>query len=385
MKDKDKIYNFTNIPSHYRGLLWEKLLNFSFFEYHFFFAIKNKLNIKEIDFERESFKKYSDRLHIIKNYWLKKRILIWQSGVVKSCLVDHFHTAIFLGEIQVLSTWLAMVICKLRGIQVVYWTHGIYGSESYLKKRIRVFFYNTADKVLLYERRAKKLLIEEGIKSEKMLVIFNSLNYDKHLKIRKDIETFKINQFKNELTFENKEVPYLIFVGRLTPVKKLDLVIKAVGAINKTNIKLNLLLIGQGDLAITIELKKLVKNLNLEANVQFYGACYDEIKLANLIYFSELCVSPGNVGLTAIHALSFGTPVCTHSNFFNQMPEVEVIEEKITGCFFEENNKDSLIDVIFNWVNSDIDRLTVRKNCYKVIDVIYNPYNQVRIMKELIE
>ncbi|QXP64481.1 glycosyltransferase [Polaribacter sp. HaHaR_3_91] len=290
-----------------------------------------------------------------------------------------------MGEIQVISTWLAMLICKIRGIQVVYWTHGIYGNESYLKKKIRVFFYKTADKILLYERRAKKLLIEEGIKSEKMLVIFNSLNYDKHLNIRKKLQSFNDLQAESkELTFFNIDLPYLIFVGRLTRVKKLDLLINAIFNINKTDKKLNLLLIGQGDSEITRELKELVKDLNLEGNVQFYGACYDEEKLANFIYNSELCVSPGNVGLTAIHALSFGTPVCTHSNFFNQMPEVEVIEEGGTGCFFEENNIKSLEKVIFNWINSNLERKVIRKDCYTVIDNQYNPYNQVEIMKKIL-
>ncbi|KGL64352.1 glycosyltransferase [Polaribacter sp. Hel1_85] len=378
------IYNFTNIPSHYRGLLWEKLLTSNFFEFHFFFAVNNKLNIKEIDFKKESFQKYSDRLHIIKNYWLKKRILIWQSGVIKSCLTDDLHTAIFLGEIQVVSTWLAMLICKIRRIQVVYWTHGIYGNESYLKKKIRVLFYKTADKILLYERRAEKLLITEGVKEEKILVIFNSLNYDKHIKIRKKIDTLKINNFSNEFTFEDKVASYLIFVGRLTGVKKLDLIIKALKTINNKEKKLNLLIVGKGDPEITRELKQLVKDLNLEARVQFYGACYDEERLANFIYFAELCVSPGNVGLTAIHALSFGTPVCTHSNFFNQMPEVEVIEEGVTGCFFEENNIQLLEKVILNWINSNLERKVIRKDCYTVIDNLYNPYNQVEIMKKLL-
>jgi glycosyltransferase involved in cell wall biosynthesis len=95
-------------------------------------------------------------------------------------------------------------------------------------------------------------------------------------------------------------------------------------------------------------------------------------------------VSPGNVGLTAIHSLSFGTPVCTHSNFFNQMPEVEVIEEGVTGCFFEENNIESLDNVISKWVNFPKDRSVIRDNCYQIIDDLYNPYNQLNVIKSLL-
>lgn len=378
------IYNFTNIPSHYRGLLWSKLIESNFFEFHFFFAKNNKLNIKEIDFNTQVFQNKKERLHAIKNYWLKKRILIWQSGVVKMCFKDKFHTAIFLGEFQVLSTWLAILICKFRGIQVVFWTHGIYGNESFIKKKVRVLFYNKADKILLYENRAKKLLIEEGINSEKMLVIYNSLNYDKHLNIRKEIQIQNKSKFNNELLFSDTEKPYLVFVGRLTKIKKLDLLIKALGKINGKGDKVNLLLIGEG--TIRDELEILVNKLNLDKNVMFYGACYDEVKLANFIYYAALCVSPGNVGLTAIHALSFGTPVCTHSNLYNQMPEVEVIKEGFTGCFFEENNIDSLEIEILNWLcKNSLERNIIRENCYKIIDEFYNPYNQLKVIKKLIK
>ena len=44
-----KIYNFTNIPSHYRSNLWEKLISEMKFDFHFFFGSNNRLNIKEVD------------------------------------------------------------------------------------------------------------------------------------------------------------------------------------------------------------------------------------------------------------------------------------------------------------------------------------------------
>ena len=50
-------------------------------------------------------------------------------------------------------------------------------------------------------------------------------------------------------------------------------------------------------------------------------------------------VSPGNTGLNAVHALSYGTPVATHNNFNKQMPEAAVVEDQITGFLFNENEK----------------------------------------------
>ncbi|MEI6864951.1 glycosyltransferase [Flavicella sp.] len=375
----DKIYNFTNIASHYRSLLWQKLISESKFEYHFFFGRNKGLQIKEIDFKTEFFLRFKDRLHKINNFWLREKVLLWQSGVIIRCFKDEIHTAIFLGEFQVLSTWIAMFICKFRGIQVVYWTHGLYGNESTWKRIVRVLFYKTADKLLLYERRGKALLVEQGLNESKIEVIYNSLDYDTHLKLRDEL---KISN-KIDTTLFDKELPYLIFIGRLTAVKKIELLIQVLANINRTEPKLNLLILGDGE--IKSQLMELAEENKIAQYVNFYGACYDEELIGKYIYNSVLCVSPGNVGLTAIHSLSFGTPVCTHSNLCNQMPEVEVIQEGVTGCLFEENNIKSLEKSILNLVENDKDRETIRCNCYQVIDELYNPYNQLEVIKSLIK
>ena len=61
---------------------------------------------------------------------------------------------------------------------------------------------------------------------------------------------------------------------------------------------------------------------------------YDENEIGDLIYNADLCVSPGNVGLTAIHTLTYGTPVLSHANFPNQMPEFEAIDKDFTSFLF---------------------------------------------------
>lgn len=374
-----KIYNFTNIASHYRSLLWSKLLNSQEFDFHFLFGTNTSLNIETIDFDRESFESQKQKLHSLKNRWIRGKYLIWQSGAIVRCLVDKMNIAIFLGEFQILSTWVCVLICKVRRIKVVFWTHGLYGNESTLIRKLRILFYKTADQLLVYERRPAKLLMQEGIDSSKIKVIFNSLDYDLHKKLREKLDS---NSRRLSTCFGNPELPYLIFVGRLTRIKNIELVIKAIHKIGPEN-KLNLLILGDGN--HKKELLNLVQELDVENHVYFYGACYDEEILAELIYNAVLCVSPGNVGLTAIHALSYGTPVCTHNNFHNQMPEVEAVTDGFTGCFFKENDLDSLIAAILHWCIKNTNKMEIRKRCYKVIDELYNPYNQLKVIKSLTE
>ena len=142
-----------------------------------------------------------------------------------------------------------------------------------------------------------------------------------------------------------------------------------------------MVLIGEGN--DKEELLNLVKSLKLDRQVWFFGACYDESKIAELIFNANVCVSPGNVGLTAIHSLSYGTPVITHDSFSHQMPEFEAIIPNLTGNFFEEGNLQSMIEVIENWIKlHPVKNEELMKNCYKIIDEKYNIFYQIKIFKE---
>ena len=94
----------------------------------------------------------------------------------------------------------------------------------------------------------------------------------------------------------------------------------------------------------------LAEQLEVSDRVWFYGPCYDEEKLAELFYNATVCVSPGNVGLTAIHSLTYGCPVITHDNLSDQMPEFEAVRPCLTGDFFKEDSVESLTNVIKQWI-----------------------------------
>ena len=136
-----------------------------------------------------------------------------------------------------------------------------------------------------------------------------------------------------------------------------------------------------GDGPILNKLKNEYNNFVKLGWLHFYGSTYDENELANLIFHSDLCVSPGNIGLTAIHSLTYGTSVASHSNFRNQMPEVEIIKEGVNGFVFEENNIEDLAFKIDNFFNAKRKSKKVIRN--KIVE-LYNPENQLNIFKRIL-
>ena len=122
-----------------------------------------------------------------------------------------------------------------------------------------------------------------------------------------------------------------------------------------------------------------------DENVWFYGPSYKEEELSQLLYDADLCVAPGNIGLTAMHAMTYGCPCISHNDFKWQMPEFEAIQENITGAFFERDNIEDLARVITSWFDMHHeDREKIRQACYKEIEEKWNPHKQLETIKKVI-
>ena len=292
---------------------------------------------------------------------------------MSTCLSDEFDGFIFLGNPYFLSTWVASLILKVKRKPFYFWTHGLLKYETGIKGLIRRIFHKLPSGLLLYGNHAKKLLIQQGIKPMKLHVIYNSLNYKLQVQLRDSLSIDDLYTFKSQL-FNNPELPQLLFIGRLTKQKKLNQIIEAMYLLHQKGCYINLLVVGAGSEEQC--LRKLILEKRLESSVIFYGASYDEEVNYKLIASSDICISPGEVGLTAIHSLGYGTPVITHCNFEEQMPEFEAIEGGITGDFFEQDNITDLVLKIQSWLSHHSDRVEVQKKCYNIIDTLYNPQFQ---------
>lgn len=375
------VYFFTNIAPHYRRKQWLSFLQLKNINFKFYFGNSGRSGIKQIDFKDDEFLIYKDKLNLVKNYWLNSKILIWQSQIINCCINEKISIAIFTSDMYCLSTWIGSIICKLRNIEVVFWGHGYYGDESKVKLFFRKLFYKIPNKHILYERRGKNLMIKNGIDPNLIHVIFNSVDCPhisdlkhKFLGLKKDL----IFPF-----FKKPNIFTIVFIGRLTKVKNIDLLIESVNRINRNELICNLLIIGDGTEKEYLESLSSIGTTN--NYIHFLGAIYDPVETSKYLFFSDLCVSPGNVGLTGIHSLSSGTPVATHNNFDRQMPEAEAIIDMYNGFFFVENDVDSLTSNILNWISTkSYDRHLVRNNCIEIIDTYYNLSYQTCVMKNII-
>ena len=374
---------FSNIAPLYIRPLWCELNNSKKINYSFITSSHGFSGIKTIDPKesRDLVPGAAFNWHFIKNI-LIRNVLIYQPGLIKRVFKNDYDVYIFLGEMINISTWVAALICKLRKKPVLFWGHGYYGNERYLRKFIRLLFYRIPDYHLVYGNRARNLLIELGFRPDSLITVYNSLDYNFHKRQYESRDHEELEKICSKLFPTREKYPTVLFIGRLTKEKKLSLLLKAIKIQKEKGNEINCLIVGGGE-AERKNLEKLVLDLDIKERVYFYGPCYDEILNSKFIMLSQCCVSPGNVGLTAIHSLSLGTPVITHENFYNQGPEVESIIPNRTGFFFKENDTSGLSGCIENIVVNRL-KLSMETDCIKEIEDHWNPKNQSEIIEKAV-
>jgi glycosyltransferase involved in cell wall biosynthesis len=292
-------------------------------------------------------------------------ICFWQKGLILLLLKSNYDVCVFWGEAHRISTWIAALICRLKGIKVVFWSHGLYGNEGWAKKNIRLSFYALSHVMLLYGSHAKNLISSSGY-SGGLFVINNALDTQHQLKVIGGIKC--LSQYQNANGIPIKEVVF-VFIGRLEKNKELTRLVRVFNQLvgSRSSNVLSLVFLGDGPERQKLEL--LVNQLHIKKNVTFLGASYDENFIMKLLTRASYLVSPGNVGLSAMHSLIAGTPVVTHGDMRYQMPEAEVVINNETGFLFQRGSDESLYEIL----NIATDRHLINplnsKNCQeKIID-----------------
>lgn len=307
--------------------------------------------------------------------------LVWQSAVIRLSWTAEYEAMVFLGNPNFVSTWIAAAIARCRGTKVLFWTHGWLCREAALKRLLRRAFYKLAHVVLVYGERAKSLGIAEGYSKERIRVIYNSLDYSFAAGVRSSIENDNSEASSPYPFFSEHAHPVVICTARLTRACRFDLLIEAAAILKQNGSPINVLLVGDGPELVS--LRHLADTLGV--SIYFWGACYDEKILGRLLYHADLTVSPGKIGLTVIHSLTYGTPAITHGDMNAQMPEVEAIQEGATGLLFNRNDARHLAEKIKEWLDNAKDRAGVRSACIREVEMKWTPARQKELIEEVLD
>ena len=137
-----------------------------------------------------------------------------------------------------------------------------------------------------------------------------------------------VKEFRISKNIEN----YFLIVSRLNAYKNVDLVIDVFNELG-----LNLKIVGAGPY------RKVLENMTKTKNIEFLGRLKDE-ELKEVYSKCRAYIFPGkeDFGISPVEAQASGRPVIAYADG----GALETVIEGVTGLFFKENSKDSLIDTI---------------------------------------
>ena len=346
------------ILSHYRQSLFELLVNDKRIDFRIISG--NKLNSVKV-FESKSHKIEAS----LKNYHftIGGHIFYFQKGLIKA-LKKHQPTHVIFGgpDYHFISTILvSFYLILFTKIKVHYWTHGMSKSNSRLQFGLTKFLYSKASLIFTYEEKGKEGLISKmGIDENKIIVVKNCLN-EWDYGFNKEIEN----------TSADNTVLNILFSGRLTKEKSVVTLIEAIKKLVDQNIDIQCVIIGDG--AMKMELENLAHELCLTEHIVFKGALYQE-DVEKYFRSSDIFVLPGKVGLSIVHALSFGLPVITTSLPIHS-PEAAILKQNENAFFFNGKSAEELSKTILTFYGQIKKRNINMKNaCVKsVLDNGYTP------------
>lgn len=245
-------------------------------------------------------------------------------------------------NIIILFVWLRytflfpfMIYCKIKGIKIITWSHGINLQKKYPKIVDQLFYLRQyfSDALIIFSKNETKHI---KASHEKLFVANNTLNFNDFPKIKGSKE-----DLKKKYKFENKKI--VLCVGRMnTNNRKLDHLIDVFGKITYNEIIL--LIIGPGVTQSQIE------RINKLDNSYYWGPIYNPIKINEAYKMSDVFCMPGAIGLAVNHAFFYGLPVIVED--VPHGPEAIYIKNGMNGYFYKTGDindlKNKIATLLYN-------------------------------------
>ena len=261
--------------------------------------------------------------------------IVWQRGLLDLMTSALLDAVIAEFNPRIISNLAALATAQMRGIPFIWWGHGISPRCASTTVRLRLWLVRLADALILYDSVQADRFVALGVPREKVFVAPNS------------IDTEEIAHLVQERP--RSERNGILYIGRLRPAKKVSLLLRGFSlAASHLEPGAKLTIIGDGSERTNLE--HLAVQLGVADRVEFTGAIYQQDLLAPWFNSALVSVSPGCVGLSAIHSLAYGVPMIAAQSEPHG-PEVAVLKDGMNTLFFPSDNPEELAQRLLNLAN----------------------------------
>lgn len=239
------------------------------------------------------------------------------------------------------SLWPAILKSSYTGVPLVLWGHGRSKHQSAWREAVRLRLGRSATAILLYSKTVADHLVQErGFESARVFVAQNALDQNPIQEARRS--WLERPQDLNDFAQRHRLDPTrtIIFVSRLIPENRVDILIRAFEQISREEPTTKLVIVGRGPEEESLKMQ--VAASGLDEKVIFGGAIYSDMELAPWMLNSTLFCYPENIGLSLLHAFGFGLPVVTSDDVASHNPEIEALVPGENGLTYRHGDANDL-------------------------------------------
>lgn len=276
----------------------------------------------------------------------------WQPGILGRLLAGR-PDVLIAGECGRLDRLLALLLCRLLGIRVLWFLGGVpyadparvraYATRGRLHRWFgranpRDWLVRRADGLVVYSDHARGFYASQGFDPARIWVAPNSPDTEA-LEAYGEAwaaEPGRLDAERRRLS--PRGLPLLFLLGRLNGARRVPTLLKALARLRDQGLECALVIVGDGGERPALEAE--VARLGLD--VTFEGAVYDERELARYFLACDLFVTPGVASLAIKMAMALGRPVVTVDHGL----EVHDIVDGVNGYIFPMDDDALLADRI---------------------------------------
>jgi glycosyltransferase involved in cell wall biosynthesis len=175
----------------------------------------------------------------------------------------------------------------------------------------------------------------------------------------------------------------VVFLSRLERDNEIELLLECLQATRLTLPGIQLVIIGDGPDRPRVA--ELARRLELEANVTFTGAIYDEMELAPWMLSARMLCYPKNIGLSLLHAFGYGLPVITSDCRANHNPEIDALVDGENGLLYRDKDIEDMGRQWLRIFSDDVLWARLSANALRQVSDVFNMGSMIEGFREAIE
>lgn len=287
-------------------------------------------------------------------------LIIWKIyQLIKLTRPDLIHTHLFF------ATFYGMITANLCRVPVIVTEHNEsnWQSKNILLKIANRFNARNCTRMIAVSNKVKSTLIERSkVHSSKITVINNCIS----------IQNFNHKKGESRSYPDNELI--IGTVARFDFRKGIDVLLNAIAYIKPQVNEVKCILVGDGK--EKAHLRQLVKELNIEKNVEFAGMQEDILPFLKKMHMFVLPSRTEGFGIAILEAMAAGCPIIASN--VGGIPEI--IENEVNGLLVQPDDNIALANAILRLNNRDFAK-RISQNAYDLVQKKFSGKSYISKLK----